>query len=847
MVDFKKLLDHTEITKPIDPIEIFNSLDKDSDKAYLWAAQDSVLREWNARYRGEKNTIVKLYTGQGKTLIGLLILQSFLNQGHGPALYLCPNNYLVSQTIQQAKSFGINTIEPRKETTALPREFLNSEAILVTTCKKLFNGKSVFGVDGSGREPVNIGCIVLDDAHKCLDIIRESFSVRIYAFNNDGRNPIFDEIFKLFEDSLKGQAPGTFADIYEGHDECVLAVPYWSWYEKNSEVLKILQKYKDTDELVFTWDLIKNHLEFCTCVFSGKRLEIVPRLLPINLFPSFSEAKRRIFLSATLTEDAFLIKDMDIEPQRVTNPLTFTGMKYSGERLILIPTIIDPSLSRFSLIKWISKLAEKNGSFGIFSIVPSKNHAISWEGSIVPTTMNIEECIRNVGEEIKKGTAKKVIVLVNRYDGIDLPGKTCQILCLDSLPSYNSLIDRYQQNVRAETSLYRRALAQRIEQGMGRGIRGSTDHCIVLIIGTDISEFLSENIKRSFLSPEAQCQIMIGEELAELLKEEGEPLKVIEKLIEQCLRRDEDWRKFYIQKMSKIQLKSPNPEFITRSILERNAELCFQKGQIDKAIHYSGQLIDSVKDSPRDLGWYLQLKAIYQYEINKSTAMDIQIRAFESNSKVFRPISGIRYSKLSHVGTNRARKIQDFIISKENPTAVILHINRVLENAVFGMPSDLFEEAIDEIGIFLGFNVQRPDKTYGEGPDNLWQVGDKHFWLIECKNEVATDRGISQDEATQLSGSISWFKSNYPDSKCTPIIIHPSKKFMSGASVIEPAYAIDVESLDRLKSGVKAIYTALTAMHRDSLSPDSIKEKLHEYQLDIGSMNQHFISHIKTD
>jgi hypothetical protein len=170
-----------------------------------------------------------------------------------------------------------------------------------------------------------------------------------------------------------------------------------------------------------------------------------------------------------------------------------------------------------------------------------------------------------------------------------------------------------------------------------------------------------------------------------------------------------------------------------------------------------------------------------------------------------------------------------------------------LENAVFGMPSDLFEEAIDEIGIFLGFNVQRPDKTYGEGPDNLWQVGDKHFWLIECKNEVATDRGISQDEATQLSGSISWFKSNYPDSKCTPIIIHPSKKFMSGASVIEPAYAIDVESLDRLKSGVKAIYTALTAMHRDSLSPDSIKEKLHEYQLDIGSMNQHFISHIKTD
>jgi len=144
--------------------------------------------------------------------------------------------------------------------------------------------------------------------------------------------------------------------------------------------------------------------------------------------------------------------------------------------------------------------------------------------------------------------------------------------------------------------------------------------------------------------------------------------------------------------------------------------------------------------------------------------MDIQIKAFETNSKVFRPPSGISYSKISHVGSNRAIKIQDFLQSKESQTAIVLHIERLLEKLNFDLPSDFFEEGIDELGEVLGFSTQRPDKTYGEGPDNLWEIADHQYMIIECKNEVANDRGISREEANQLSGSISWFKSKYEDS-----------------------------------------------------------------------------------
>ena len=72
-------------------------------------SQIDVLTNWFGKHQGDRDVIVKLHTGQGKTLIGLLMLQSRLNAGPGPTVYLCPNNYLVDQTREQARQFGIRT------------------------------------------------------------------------------------------------------------------------------------------------------------------------------------------------------------------------------------------------------------------------------------------------------------------------------------------------------------------------------------------------------------------------------------------------------------------------------------------------------------------------------------------------------------------------------------------------------------------------------------------------------------------------------------------------------------------------------------------------------------------
>src|SRR5437660_2324752 len=111
MVDFQKLLGKEKVGRSADPIAVFEDLDKESGKEYLRPPQKAVLTKWYQDLRELRDTIVKLHTGQGKTLIGLLMLQSYLNEGAGPALYVCPNNYLVRQTVEQANSFGIETVE----------------------------------------------------------------------------------------------------------------------------------------------------------------------------------------------------------------------------------------------------------------------------------------------------------------------------------------------------------------------------------------------------------------------------------------------------------------------------------------------------------------------------------------------------------------------------------------------------------------------------------------------------------------------------------------------------------------------------------------------------------------
>ncbi len=294
MVDFSKRLGKRTPKRITDPVALYDTLDRESDKGPLRPAQEEVLKRWYEGYTDVTDVILKMHTGQGKTLVGLLMLQSKLNAEQGPALYLCANRFLVNQTYEQAKQFGLPVCITDDD---LPNDFIDAKSILVTTVHKLFNGLTRFGLGNKAKE---VGAIVVDDAHACVDSIRNAFIIRL-----DKCDSAYTGIRDLFADELEKQGVGTFADIRKRKYDAMLPVPYWAWLDRVGEVADILSGRSDARAVKFAWPLIRDMLDKCQCVISGGALEIVPYLPPLHLFGSYDDATCRVFMSATVADDSF--------------------------------------------------------------------------------------------------------------------------------------------------------------------------------------------------------------------------------------------------------------------------------------------------------------------------------------------------------------------------------------------------------------------------------------------------------------------------------------------------------------------------------------------------------------
>ena len=177
MVDFDEMRRAKAKAPPVSPREIFTRLPKPPGINDLYASQAEVLDEWFKR-RPEKDLVLKLPTGGGKTLVGLLIGQSALNEKKGPVAYFAPTTQLVQQALDKSVEYGIPAVAYVRRK-PLPTEFTDGSAILVGNYEALFNGRSRFGVRGSGNPIEKIGLAILDDAHVALSSVRDAFTLVI--------------------------------------------------------------------------------------------------------------------------------------------------------------------------------------------------------------------------------------------------------------------------------------------------------------------------------------------------------------------------------------------------------------------------------------------------------------------------------------------------------------------------------------------------------------------------------------------------------------------------------------------------------------------------------------------
>ena len=829
MIDFTSIINSNPTEKSIDPIDIYSNLDRTSVAGPLRPVQNEILTKWFKEDRNKKDLIVKLHTGAGKTLIGLLMALSYVNSGDGPVVYICPNIYLMMQACTDAKKFGVPfCIIPNDN--SLPNDFLEGKKILITYVQKVFNGYSIFGI-GKGSMPVE--CIILDDSHACIDSMLGSCTINIL-----NETPAYNMIFGIVESDLKEQGNGTLQDLKNKRSSAIMPVPYWTWQNHIDEITRIISQNADDEHVKFAWPIIKDQLKDCRAFISSNKIEISPMCMPIQQYGIFSNAKHRILMSATTQEDTFFIKGLGLSIEAVKNPLIDENCHWSGEKMILIPDAICAKTDSKQCIK---KIIEMKRDFGIAILTPSFEKAKKYTAMGAISANESQKAIKmyDILKDYTNNPANKTIVFANRYDGIDLPDNSCRILIIDSVPYYDSLMDKYEELCRSDSEIIRIKTVQKIEQGLGRSVRGEKDYSVILVTGSDLIKYIRSITNKKFFSPQTQTQIDIGFEIVELAKRDNsqndaqQEFDALVSTIYQCLNRDPGWKKYYTSKMNSIPINNSEKTMLY-SILQKERDAYKETliGNYDAAASIIQEIVNLCSDES-EKGWYLQEKAMLLYHTSHTESNKVQIAAFKKNNQLLKPKTGIIYNKIRYpLNLSRSNRIIKELSQYENYDEFILQLEDILSNLSMGTEAEKAEDAFNKIGKLLGFISQRPDKEIRKGPDVLWCMSDNKYILIECKTEVlATRKSITKTEAGQMEEHNAWFEYEYNTSPTASILVIPTNLLSNDAYLSHNVDILSQDGLEKLKNKIRDFFMEFKGCQFSTIDAGDVNNRLVTHDL----------------
>ncbi len=848
MVDFSRKLKNKQKEIETNPIAIYESLDRQTEKVGpLRRSQKRVLNDWYEHRLSDKDIILKLNTGAGKTLVGLLMLESRRRlrkeDNYGIEVFLCNDSNLIGQTIKQAKLFGIEPTQINNSN-EIPDEVINGEKILVTSVQKVFNGKSIF----QRADSPEVDTMVIDDAHASAEIIKQSSTLTIEKSID---TQLYTDIFNLVSEGIRQQGEGRFEDLTNyneksGTDQPFLPVPYWTWIDKSDAITKLIsQRAESSSNIKFVWPLIRDMLPLCNCIVSSKSIEVTPIKYPIDFYTTFTNAHQRIFMSATTASDSVLVNDLDINKKAVEHPLFDPEEKWSGEKMVILPSVISDNLNRSYIVQFFgSTLSSK---FGITVITPGYYRTHDWEkyGSIIGNPDSLTPKL----SEFSRGTFNQPLVLVNRYDGIDLPDNQTRILIIDSLPNSSSLYDKYIDSMipgGSETILRK---AQKIEQGMGRSVRADTDYSVILLIGSDLIKFVRNPKNQKYFSAQTLQQIQLGIDISkdahnetlssnENVEDLDSAKKALSELIFQSLGRNSNWKEYYQEQMGMIDY-SPNsndslPMIVAKSqIIKKATDRLSDLKKLENTIQ---SFVDEYVTTDEEAGWYFQLLAhIMYFRSLKTSAKKFQTVAYRRNMHLLLPQNVNLVKKIdSKIATKRIENIINQIRSYQTFENFFNVVEDISNNLSFGTRREIFESNMDELGKILGFGTDRPDEYYKKGPDNLWAVKDNLYFVIEDKSEVQESRKkIHKTETGQMNNSIAWFQDNYANSQFQALLVIPTLYTDEAGGFNADVKIMRKGSLRKLSRNIIAFAKEFEHLDFNSLSTSQVLEFINNNQLQV--------------
>jgi len=806
MVDFASLKQRAAKELVTDPLELFASLPKSNGINDLYDIQSSALREWNKR-RNDKDVVIKMPTGSGKTLVGLLIAHASANELRSGSLYLVETNQLVQQTLAQAKSMGIKAQAYNSD--ALGASFLNGDTIVIGSYWTLFNGRSRFRLEGDPNY-VRVGTIILDDAHASLLSVRNACSIKIPAGTS-----LYQSLMNMFESSFR--LIGKTMEFDEmrsgaaGVAPTVLEVPSPEWISRANDVYGLLSRAVPNDSdgplssLFFGWHLLRNKLRYCKAIVSRRGITIAPHLPLTDSFPSFANADRRIYMSATFSDDTDIVRTFHATKESIEHPIKPHSLAGVGQRMVL--TVPSYGVSREDIRELVLKVSKKR--LGSVIEVPSGAAADSWESPDIRIAQG--EAAETAIASLVKGDRDKPVVLVNRYDGVDLPGDSCRLVVMDGLPRGRDDVELLEEIQLAGGGCSSRAIAQKIEQGIGRGTRGASDYCAVLLFGKELCEWVKTDRNAALFTTVTRAQITVGQQIIDAMKEVDGKAE-FESTVIQGVLGDEGFLDYCASQTAAIFKSAPenteSNDLLEIAVCMREAWRKWLDGDYSKAVKLLAEKTDELANKDHAYaGLLFQLLATIAFSFDDYDRYEAyQKRAHGLNKALCThiPLAGRQEA------TSQAKEIVRRLIDAKSGGLGISKARRGLGLLSANASEKDFVEGLKSLGYWLGFLSERYDHR-GDGPDVFWLMTADAGLALEAKNEKKQERPLSKQEHGQLLVAEKWGENHFPSATIIPVSVHPSS-FADHNAYATSTRLLTTENVIKMRDSILNILEELSVL-----------------------------------
>ncbi|MBW2186714.1 MAG: hypothetical protein JRG71_10070 [Deltaproteobacteria bacterium] len=359
----------------------------------------------------------------------------------------------------------------------------------------------------------------------------------------------------------------------------------------------------------------------------------------------------------------------------------------------------------------------------------------------------------------------KFAVFAQRYDGVDLADSACRVLVLDGMPYGEGLCDKHDATLLTNAGGVRNKLIYRIEQGMGRAVRSHVDYAVVLLVGSDLANFIAKKEILASMNQDSRNQINLGLELSQLMARENDddPVNVLLTTMKQCLERNEEWKRFYRVKIKDVPREElvPQDGVVNLANAERQAfDLAMSNNPVG-AVDLLSMGINEWNGDERLKGILFQRLASYAYMYDETEAFEIQQTAYRLNSAMSKPPILVKRPLVQGV-SDQAEQISSWFRQFENPNGAIAAIDDLRARLDYNKGYKVVEEALKELASLVGATGTGPEKEYNEGPDVLWQWPALSL-IIEAKNQ--NELKLHKKDSGQLLISLQWFERSYPTLK----------------------------------------------------------------------------------